>query len=505
MSGSLVALLTVLAASTQHAVVGVEASPDRDVAPLVTEDDGSWWNLRGKVISPPDESSSTVGVGCRGRRRLAVGTAAFKSSVVSDLPNFSHAGYRGDALALPPPANNQGTNVVDVTHHRAIPDDDGDDSSNVIAAVAAAKALSSGQGSGAVVYFPPGLYRIEQDLTFDLTGNTGIVFKGTVNSEGKPQSTLFFPAKSKNGTPWVQYRGKTFITIKGNGFTGASGGPVDVVDGGARMNEFSLTVSGQPAWATAGELVQIIRKIDGVARQDGALDYLGRVTSSQWTKFINSGRGPREFHLIDSIETASGGNTKLTFREPFKTNINPEGSVSWTVEPWKGIAQGVGIEDLVFKGNFQRDSASNCRFHSSSSQAGSMDAQGTWVNGKYDADLWCDGGPPKGKRCDGEFRHHCNYIHDTGYPALSMFRVADSYVRNCIFEDVTNAISLSSAFATTVLDVKVTASTPLGEIEPQMHTSVRVENGNDVFFGRVSMDVSSDHGLGMAGVASGIV
>lgn len=96
------------------------------------------------------------------------------------LPDFSYAGYRNGAEALPTPT---GT-VIRVNDFGATPDDDGDDTKAIAAAIGAANDTSG----PVVVRFGPGRYRITEILKIE---RSNIALQG--RGSGSTGTTLWFP------------------------------------------------------------------------------------------------------------------------------------------------------------------------------------------------------------------------------------------------------------------------------------------------------------------------
>ncbi|MEM7504012.1 MAG: glycosyl hydrolase family 28-related protein [Pseudomonadota bacterium] len=96
------------------------------------------------------------------------------------LPDFSYAGYRNGAEALPTPT---GT-VIHINDFGATPDDEGDDTKAIAAAIAQANSTNG----PVIVRFGPGRYRVTDILKIE---RSNIVLQG--HGSGSTGTTLWFP------------------------------------------------------------------------------------------------------------------------------------------------------------------------------------------------------------------------------------------------------------------------------------------------------------------------
>jgi hypothetical protein len=88
-----------------------------------------------------------------------------------------------------------------------------------------------------------------------------------------------------------------------------------------------------------------------------------------------------------------------------------------------------------------------------------------------------------------EFVHHKDGIHDSGWCALTMENVENSWIRDCEFRDWNECINLSGAFKTTVEDVRFTGK--------KGHTSVLARSGTGVLIKNCRFDAGHHHGPGV--------
>ena len=145
-----------------------------------------------------------------------------------------------------------------------------------------------------------------------------------------------------------------------------------------------------------GDLLLI--KAQGTFLNDRLL--AGKKTRDLWTTINEKGAAVHEIH-----EVAEVSGKKVTFKAPILVDMNRK-------EPWQftkvDFITHCGFEDIRFEGSF-----------------------------------------------DESFVHHKNAYHDGGFTAVNMSRTHNSWVRNCVFKDVSSAVSFSGSLTGTILNCQV--------------------------------------------------
>lgn len=138
----------------------------------------------------------------------------------------------------------------------------------------------------------------------------------------------------------------------------------------------------------------------GTTSKDSAFinKYLDNKTPRKiWSQILEEGVKLTEIHKIKSIDSL---NSTITFKNPIIDDINSD--INFSIKSIE-LLKNCGFEDIHFKGNFFLD-----------------------------------------------FKHHLNYIHDSGWSAINMFEVTNSWVRRCKFSNVNNVIKMDRSFSSTL-------------------------------------------------------
>lgn len=299
------------------------------------------------------------------------------------LPDFSYAGYNRGETKIPD-VNWQIYNVVD---YGADPSPNTSGSKDLNAIKNAIKAVPANQGG--VIFFPEGTYDIgnssSQSEDNVIHYNRGrIVWRG----EGKDKSIIYMKkttATANTRTP------KIMVSVFGGS---ASDENLDTritdITSDAKLNDFSINVK-----STSGLSVNQWIKIYMLAGENEFYDYiLPYSKNSSWT----TGARFSERHQIKSIN----GKT-LTFYEPilipYIRHTQGTGGTEWGIYTYQHHEM-IGFEDLCFRGN--------------------------WGPGDQ---YW-------------PYKHHdpdSRSYDDSGWTALSINDVANSWVRRCKFMNYTNS------------------------------------------------------------------
>ena len=278
-----------------------------------------------------------------------------------------------------------------VTEYGAVPDDDKCDRAGIIAAIAAAKAAGGG-----VVYFPKGRYLVaEQENIMESIriDSPDIVLKGAGCGPGGTE--IFMRHHYGTKTPQKMYAvEKLFYFCPPEEMFRAPG--IARITADAPRETFVIEVD-RTDQLKPGQYVMLTMRNP----KANSLYLAGLEPWSIWTETINRGvRISGERHQIDRIE----GN-KVFFKEPVHCQIVAEHE--WYVRP-NGMLPGWGVEDILFRG---------CQ--------------------------------------PGNFKHHLNYILDSGWSMIGMHRGINPYVRRCRFVDVSIAVSISSSYGATVMNCAI--------------------------------------------------
>ena len=299
------------------------------------------------------------------------------------LPDFSYAGYMRGETRIP----DVDWPIYNVVDYGADPNPNTTGRQDIEAIKKAIKAVPADQGG--IIFFPGGTYDIgnssSQSVDNVIHYRRGkIVWRG----EGKDKSIIFMKKTTATAN---SYTPKIMVSVFGGS---ASDENLDTritdITSDTKLNDFSLNVR-----STTGLLVNQWVKIYMLAGENEFYDYLKPYAKeSSWT----TGARFSERHQIKSID----GNT-VTFYEPILIPyIRPTQGASgttWGLYNYRHHEM-VGFEDLCFKG------------------------------------AWGPGDPY------WPYRHHdpaSREYDDSGWTALSINDVVNSWVRRCRFTNFTNS------------------------------------------------------------------
>ena len=293
------------------------------------------------------------------------------------LPDFSFAGYHHGEIALPDVT--QTHTVFDVTTFGAVAGDGLSDKLAIIAAIAVAEA----SGQPAIIFFPPGRFRIN-DLTDDhdqeiRISQSNIVLKGSGAYNG---GTELFAESEMNFTDVTKlWTSRWIISIVDS--SGAGNSKITDITANATRESFTITVA-DASGLSVGQRVEL--HLDSAA---ATADFLGPYSANAaWTDIISGAKATEE-HVIAAIS----GND-VTFKEPIHYDVNA--SHGWELWQRRRELEEVGVEDIAFIGNFKQ-----------------------------------------------EFDHHLDHRNDGGWSCLRMIRIFNGWVRRCRFVDWNRAITIS--------------------------------------------------------------
>lgn len=129
-----------------------------------------------------------------------------------------------------------------------------------------------------------------------------------------------------------------------------------------------------------------------------------------------------DYHQVKSV-----GNGTVTFHEPIMHEV--EARYNWEIREYPHY-ENVGVEDLTFVGDAKEN-----------------------------------------------FGHHVSWEDDGAFKPLNMMRLTNSWVRRVDFEDVSEALTFSSAANCSAYDITITGN--------RGHSAVRAQGSSRVFIGKV--------------------
>ncbi len=321
------------------------------------------------------------------------------SSPIADehiLNDYSYAGYFSNDIPLPsatPKASNASYRVINVQDYGALPDDDISDKQAIKNAIEAIKQYRQQyhHSSTDVLYFPAGTYIInnaDDDALIDPNNLDDIKNKQPIfvdldriilKGDGIGVTTLKMdthlqpenPAKKWTTPHMLQVGARSSSTTVSANILLQS----DVVGGSAN----TVTVDNVQGFQVGDsiELRSLITRSRAIEK--AVSPYLIEYKASSpnvpvWAN-LTKGLNKREKHTIQSIS----GNT-LTFATPIAHSLSAQDK--WTVSKITSYAN-IGIENLTISGNWQ-----------------------------------------------GDFVHHKDALHDSGYSLLSLRRAHNSWIRD---------------------------------------------------------------------------
>ena len=280
-----------------------------------------------------------------------------------NIPNVSHAGYRGGAIDLP---DGSGSGLFAVTNFGATGDGVTDDTDAVRAAIAAASAQVDSFPNGSTVLFPSGTYRLTGPL---LVHSDKIHLRGL----GEDQTELFFDASLTSGYAELPGgdEGDSGWSFSGGmiWFTDAERVPyyddvptlssIDIgfrlsltrnVTSAASLGDRVIEVSSTSGYEAGDPIVIEIDNDDDFSTLhhllgDGEWAQNYMFVASRDGNVMPSGRSSwRVYHTIESID-----GDEITLREPLRFDLRPE----WDPEIRKPsqLRRDVGVSNMTIRLN----------------------------------------------------------------------------------------------------------------------------------------------------------
>ena len=277
---------------------------------------------------------------------------------------------------------------------------------------------------GGVVFFPPGKYLISPDR--DRSKYIRVSHKGIVlkGSGAGIDGTEIHMVQRRIGTRQFVFRPKAMEQVVAAKIVS------DVTRG-----SFWVEVSDASTLSQGQVVVISHRSAEFTRRYFGSLPL-----SPEWARLSGAtgGMAIREIHTIDRID----GN-RVCFHNPIQFDLIVDIAGGFYLHSYPTLAD-CGVEDILFTGN------------------------------------WDDYAE--------EFVHHQDAIHDSGWCALLMQQVQNSWIRNCEFRHWNESICLDGAYATTVQNVTLSGK--------KGHSSVFARSGYGVLITECQFQAGHHHGPG---------
>ena len=287
-------------------------------------------------------------------------------------PQLPDFSYAGYARGERPIPDEAGP-IFNVVNYGAVPDSGRPAYAGIQRAIEACEAAGGG-----VVWFPRGVYRVNPPPA-DATAPrlrvraNGVVLRGA--GSGRDGSVLFMEAEIQPTDPAKMWSGQPALLVEPS-WSANPATPVGQLVGQVAMNQRRIPVqSGHDIHP--GDRINLLNR---VAIED--LQALNRrIAPRTWGPTWNKGIDLAERHVVASVEPDA-----IVLHEVLLTPIAED--QRWTIERTR-MLQGIGIEGLRFQGNWQET-----------------------------------------------FSHHHDWRHDSAWRGIIMRQVEDSWIRNCVFEDM---------------------------------------------------------------------
>tara|TARA_B100000809_G_C15136004_1_gene530584 strand:+ start:2347 stop:3906 length:1560 start_codon:yes stop_codon:yes gene_type:complete len=282
-----------------------------------------------------------------------------------------------------------------------------------------------------IVYFPKGKYYIntkKDDQKPIIIKSSKIVFRG--EGDGEDGSILFFENDLPPKDPKKMYTCPMAIQTS----AGGADRLLTEVTSNSKRETFKITVK-DPSKLKKGNWV--ILKVINNDKNLIAYDTAPLEVEEAWKTIINKGVQVNERHQIASIK-----GKVITFKEPIHYDIKKKHG--WKIYSY-AHSEGLGFENIRFEANWKK-----------------------------------------------EFKHHRSAEDDSGWGILKISRAVNSWVRNCTFKNVTNAVGFSQAAYSTALNIKIEGS--IG------HSAVDTGGGSTgILIANVIDNAGMHHAVGVGG------
>ncbi|NJB83976.1 DUF4955 domain-containing protein [Wenyingzhuangia aestuarii] len=297
------------------------------------------------------------------------------------------------------------------------------------------KAIEAAEENGAgIIYFPKGKYFIntaKDELTSIFINSSKIIFRG--ESSENNLSTLFFEKDLPPTDPKKLWSCPHAITTK----TTTKDTFISKVSKNAQRETFSIEIKDIKNLKVGDWIVLKMTDNDPkLIKQDLA----GLEADPRWTNILNKGVQVIERHQIKKIK-----NNIITFYEPIHYSIDSK--YNWEIYRYYPLHH-IGFENLNFQGNWTK-----------------------------------------------EFVHHRSAQDDGGWSILKLSSVVNSWVKNCNFINISNAIDFSKSAASTAINITISGK--------KGHSSVHANAGSTgILLAKINDLAGMHHTTGVAGTAT---
>lgn len=297
------------------------------------------------------------------------------------------------------------------------------------------KAIDAAEATpgGGVVFFPPGKYLISPDSDPDKGIRISASHIVLKGSGAGEGGTELFQDSMRIGKRQVHFRPVS-----------PDGEKLAVITKEAPRESFWVEVA-DASRLKAGQDVVIRHQSEEYTRW--YFDPLPLAPA--WKRLFgkNGGMNIREIHTIEKIE----GN-RVKFKNPLHLTIKLVNSKDFALYSYVSLEE-CGIEDILFTGN--------------------------WAN------------------YPENFVHHKNAIHDSGWCAVSMEYVKNSWIRNCEFRSLNESVFMRAAYGVSVLNTVFSGK--------KGHSTVHARTGYGVLIKDCRFESDTHHGPGTGYGGAGTV
>lgn len=319
-----------------------------------------------------------------------------QQGVITDLPDYSWAGYQRGEQAIPQAAGK----VFDVTQYGAIPNDLTDDRDAIQKTIDAAQA-----NGGGIVYLPAGRYLVNTSMAdrgMLRIEASNIVLKGAGSRDG---GTIIHQIQPfGKGDPYDLTRmhlGDNILLIHSRDEEQrmADKPVLCNVTSDIPRETFDLTVD-QPDTLHVGDAVYLYTRNKAVT-EEAVKPF---TIAEEWTSTTKGTAYIVEIHEIKAID----GN-HITFTDPVRYDV--QAKHGWELRSRKTIAN-VGVEDIAFMGN---------HWH--------------------------------------PYKHHRSGMDDSAWAMIKIKGVTDSYVQRCSFLNVSQSLYVAQSSYVSLLNITQAGNT----------------------------------------------
>lgn len=301
--------------------------------------------------------------------------------------------------------------------------------------IAINKAIKAAQENGeGIVYFPKGKYYINTNDD-DQSIITITSSKIVFRGEDQKNTTLFFEKDLPPADPEKLWTCPSALRVKSL----KKSTYITKITSDAVRETYNISVK-NASKIKSGDwiVVQVLSKNKDLVKYD-----LGSLKpEKEWTSILEEGVKVNEVHQVASVK---GNDIQLV--SPIHYDIKAKHN--WKVYRFSHVNH-VGFERITFEGNWTK-----------------------------------------------KFIHHRSAQDDGGWSILTMSNAVNSWVKECTFKNVNNALSFSYSANSTALDVTINGNLGHSAIHSSRSTNILIANCNDV--------AGMHHSFGVDGNSSGTV